>query len=95
VVRFPDAANQPFEMTEITAVENSFLGTQAENNLRFTVETSRLGCEPGARELQTTTTERHLRGRQAGDFGLRHQRSYKSDWLGETPLDFTIVNATD
>ena len=95
VARFPNAANQPLEVREITTIKNSFLRAKPKNNFRFTAEPSGLGGKPGAREFQAMTTERHFRRGQSCDFRFGHQRTHECDWGSKAPLNFVLFNATD
>src|SRR5580693_3921887 len=83
---FADASYQLSEPCKVIVVENSFLRTHAENNLRCAEKRPRLVCQPCSRELQSMTTKSNLRGRQSRDFGFRHQVTNPRDRRRKSPL---------
>src|SRR4051812_28862775 len=95
VARLSNAANQPFQICEIRAVQNSFLRAQTKHNFRFAPEIPRLSRQPSARKFQTMTTERNLRRRQLGRFRFGHECTKQGNWLRKTPFNFALVSTTD
>ena len=94
VARLSNAANQPFQIREIRAVQNPFLRAHTKHNFRFAPKTRWLAGQPCPRKFQAMTAEGNLGGRHDSNFNFRHQRLDQRHWGREARKNFGFVRTT-